>query len=1175
MSVHWVIALNRIGLAKSCCVFRDKSAVTLAIVCALPSFQVPGFPVLSRSSRPLPGADDLIPTLPFDLATPTSVKAVVGTGNTLPTSTSTNVNINIKINININNNINHNISIGIDTFGHHNYLALVSCPLPVQLIHAGPPSITTSALRFLPHVVPCSSKPTGRMLASRGKRSRYSSRPFVVSTLLIIILAACSLLAQRPTLTTRRHPAHYAPGLLARGAWEAGTDTDCAAVHLHDAADQCAFVLANCKDDEAGLISYLTFYYCTLGGARPLAFVILVGWGGLLFTTIGIAASDFFSVNLSTISSVLGLSESLAGVTFLAIGNGSPDVFSTFAAMKSNSGSMAVGELLGAAGFITAVVAGSMGVVREFEVSKRPFVRDIVFFIIAISFTMVFLADGELHLWESCLMIAFYLFYVAVVVGWHCVSARRRRHRKREATARAHIQGDLGGAANELEPYRDAPDDDDDEPAPVRGHSRAASNTVDISALERGPRIEVDGVAGPSSTGSDYDEDRDVQVAAEMANSMRISRPPWERQPTASRNPIRPSLVGALDFQSIISHLQKDRNMPMRPVYGRGHTYHDAPQQSGLVARSTFPIEDARGRSRATTSPSPMPPQARERALSSGNLPLSSESSGVPQTEHGPGSQRPGLDTRNSSSTRTVDGRLAPPTNPAIDQPSQQLHVPERSQFLQISIPSPGGGGLSGQSSPSLSAFPSLSDSPAAISPMDQGQVSNFSLPGPLDSRPPPVPRISEGRKEFKPIRWWPHRVLPPPHILFATIFPTLQGWREKNFWAKFLGLVSVPSILLLVTTLPVVDSDVQDDDSAAEAPGPLESGIIGQPEEGISEQPQAVWQEYRRRTRSMVSSRSPLSMRSSFADFHSALPPGDAVAHNARHPSISIQAPEAPQVLENPQALPQLAKPTGPAELDQTTVSMEELPLDWKRWLVALQLITGPQFLAFIVWANNTKDMEQPAKMLLRLVLYALVFSLCLLGVLLTTTTPEKKPKYHFLLCFLGFIISVAWISTIAGEVVGVLKAFGIILKISEAILGLTIFAIGNSLGDLVANYTIARVGYPVMALAACFGGPMLNILLGVGIGGAWMTVRSATKSHKKHPDRPLRYKPYRIQVGGTLMISAVTVLLTLIILLIVVPSNKWVMSRRIGLGLITIWAVSTAANVLIECFGIWADVS
>jgi sodium/potassium/calcium exchanger 6 len=216
-----------------------------------------------------------------------------------------------------------------------------------------------------------------------------------------------------------------------------------------------------------------------------------------------------------------------------------------------------------------------------------------------------------------------------------------------------------------------------------------------------------------------------------------------------------------------------------------------------------------------------------------------------------------------------------------------------------------------------------------------------------------------------------------------------------------------------------------------------------------------------------------------------------------------------------------------------------------------------------------------EPKKALLRMTLYSLVFSLCLLGPLLLTTSADKKPKYHFLLCFLGFVISVAWISTIAGEVVGVLKAFGVILNISEAILGLTVFAVGNSLGDLVADVTVARLGYPVMALAACFGGPMLNILLGVGIGGAWMGISSAKQKHRKHPGAPLHYKPYRIQVGGTLLISAATVLLTLTVLLIAVPSNNWVMSRKIGWGLICIWTVGTIVNLVAELTGTWSDVS
>jgi sodium/potassium/calcium exchanger 6 len=57
--------------------------------------------------------------------------------------------------------------------------------------------------------------------------------------------------------------------------------------------------------------------------------------------------------------------------------------------------------------------------------------------------------------------------------------------------------------------------------------------------------------------------------------------------------------------------------------------------------------------------------------------------------------------------------------------------------------------------------------------------------------------------------------------------------------------------------------------------------------------------------------------------------------------------------------------------------------------------------------------------------------------------------------------------------------------------------------------------------------------------------------------------------------MVSAVTVLLTLVVLLIVVPRNGWVMSRRIGWGLIGIWTVGTVVNLAVEMTGTFADVS
>lgn len=102
-----------------------------------------------------------------------------------------------------------------------------------------------------------------------------------------------------------------------------------------------------------------------------------------------------------------------------------------------------------------------------------------------------------------------------------------------------------------------------------------------------------------------------------------------------------------------------------------------------------------------------------------------------------------------------------------------------------------------------------------------------------------------------------------------------------------------------------------------------------------------------------------------------------------------------------------------------------------------------------------------------------------------------------------------------------------------------------------------------------------MLNILLGIGIGGVIMMVRNANSKHHKHPGRPIKYKPYRVQVGGTLMISAITLLITLVGLLIIVPMNKWILSRKIGWSLIALWVVSTIINVVVETTGVWGEMS
>lgn len=67
-----------------------------------------------------------------------------------------------------------------------------------------------------------------------------------------------------------------------------------------------------------------------------------------------------------------------------------------------------------------------------------------------------------------------------------------------------------------------------------------------------------------------------------------------------------------------------------------------------------------------------------------------------------------------------------------------------------------------------------------------------------------------------------------------------------------------------------------------------------------------------------------------------------------------------------------------------------------------------------------------------------------CILAALVVIKTKvNEPPKWHWMLSFAGFVIALNWIFLLANEMVGLLQALGTIFDISEAIMGLTIFAL------------------------------------------------------------------------------------------------------------------------------------
>lgn len=1064
------------------------------------------------------------------------------------------------------------------------------------------------------------------------KRAKYrAARAFYLTLFIATCFAAYSLLSHsyaepRGHLSLHRRT-------LDEPITTLSGDEECRRVHK--ARDQCVYIRAHCPDDEGGFTAYLELYFCKLPHLKAIAFIILVAWLGLLFSTIGIAASDFFCIDLSTIAGILGMSESVAGVTFLAFGNGSPDVFSTFAAMSTNSGSLAVGELFGAAGFITAVVAGSMALIRPFHVAKKSFVRDVGFFIVAAAFSMVFLWDGRLHFWECATMVIYYIFYVVFVVAWHWWLGLKRRRREKDAAARGHfipVEDELG----EEDEYHDDPDEAPDprRPSISRGVSRD-----DWSALEAGSTLNQE------DTGNEDDEEeaRDRWMG-ELASNMRLTRPGRSRRNTL--NPVRPSLVGALEFQAVLSSLQKSRNLQTIPLDSRRYSddpvFTTAQQQEQLstvsdpAARPAFEVHVSEDEGphvdRPTLDVPQSAPAGRTRAVSVNDAAALRVNTDLQKLTPIPSNDNLtdlGREERSKLSVPGADASKSPkspslivePATPRRDAPIQRGRSKTESHSSTTLLAPPAASTLSRQGSSDYFAshrrsrsgsaspqgatpVPSARSLPKIIIPQDRSPGSSrsnspfpayrdFPSPSvtastrsPLSTRPPsihlPGPEISSiaspesiaaedsaeqerPRRPNRLARIWPYRILPPPGVVISALFPTIYHWHEKTWWEKMLGVVAAPSVFCLTITLPVVENEKDSEKSASSA--------ATTPHKDLS------LESARSKSIAGGQSLSPGGLKGVTPEWmhdpadphpHSIETDGVAGMGNSASVAINTERGYRHNYGDYAPALNHHASISGePQAMDHSLLGeVEQQPELWNRWLTIIQLFTAPIFIVLSIFVQAPDGL--PTAWLVRPILICLLISVVLLIPLLLTTTPTHRPEpFRIILSLVGFVVAIAWISAIAAQVVGALKALAVILNMSHAIMGLTIFAVGNSLGDLVADVTVARLGYPVMALSACFGGPMLNILLGVGLSGSYMLIQGAERRHDKHPGKGLKFKSYHMEVSKTLIVSGITLLITLTGLLIAVPLNKWVLSRKIGWALIALWVVSTVFNVVIEVTG------
>lgn len=129
-------------------------------------------------------------------------------------------------------------------------------------------------------------------------------------------------------------------------------------------------------------------------------------------------------------------------------------------------------------------------------------------------------------------------------------------------------------------------------------------------------------------------------------------------------------------------------------------------------------------------------------------------------------------------------------------------------------------------------------------------------------------------------------------------------------------------------------------------------------------------------------------------------------------------------------------------------------------------------------------KETQQKALMIC---LYALIPGFCISVYIRTRTTHSRPPPViMFILTLCAFLMSIVWISFTSDIVIDLLEILGFILSVSPAVLGFSLLAWGNCLGDLNADVAMTKKGFGEMAITGCMAGPVFNVLMGVGVAMA-----------------------------------------------------------------------------------------
>lgn len=189
------------------------------------------------------------------------------------------------------------------------------------------------------------------------------------------------------------------------------------------------------------------------------------------------------------------------------------------------------------------------------------------------------------------------------------------------------------------------------------------------------------------------------------------------------------------------------------------------------------------------------------------------------------------------------------------------------------------------------------------------------------------------------------------------------------------------------------------------------------------------------------------------------------------------------------------------------------------------------------------------------------------------------------------GILNVILWISLLANSLIEMLAIYQKLTQISQGILGLTIFAWGNSISDLISNVAMCRLykkrpqndledlnrtatKFFMISCTSCLGGVLLNSMGGIGISGLIAMSFVHKSSDSSWFLRYVELKGDRGTSDHKFIVSCIALIVQVVLLAVFFgtpqPIHEWFKKnmKPIGLGMCCIWALATLCNVFLEIF-------